>query len=81
MISSSAESCHLLRRDNILELFTGAQVLGIKGKMDYLIVYFSKNLFKKLTYFKFSAKFEKKCDFKFPAYLTHLKFPAKIRNN
>ncbi|XP_011308672.1 uncharacterized protein [Fopius arisanus] len=30
MISCSAESCHLLRRDNILEIFTGAQVLGIK---------------------------------------------------
>ncbi|XP_063983605.1 uncharacterized protein LOC135165826 isoform X1 [Diachasmimorpha longicaudata] len=30
MISCSSESCHLLRRDNILEIFTGAQVLGIK---------------------------------------------------
>lgn len=31
MISPTSESCHLLRRDNILEIFTAAQCLGIKG--------------------------------------------------
>ncbi|XP_015176367.1 PREDICTED: uncharacterized protein LOC107066343 [Polistes dominula] len=30
MISPTSESCHLLRRDNILEIFTSAQYLGIK---------------------------------------------------
>ncbi|KAL2716917.1 uncharacterized protein V1478_012617 [Vespula squamosa] len=30
MISPTSESCHLLRRDNILEIFTAAQYLGIK---------------------------------------------------
>ncbi|KAF7988790.1 hypothetical protein HCN44_007100 [Aphidius gifuensis] len=30
MISSTVDSCHLLRRDNILEIFTAAQYLGIK---------------------------------------------------
>ncbi|XP_066595951.1 uncharacterized protein [Prorops nasuta] len=30
MISLISESCHLLRRDNILEIFTAAQYLGIK---------------------------------------------------
>ncbi|KAK0078846.1 hypothetical protein PV325_002037 [Microctonus aethiopoides] len=30
MISTTSESCHLLRRDNILDIFMGAQYLGIK---------------------------------------------------
>ncbi|KAJ8680015.1 hypothetical protein QAD02_015802 [Eretmocerus hayati] len=30
MISTTSESCHLLRRDNILEIFLAAQYLGIK---------------------------------------------------
>ncbi|XP_046596989.1 uncharacterized protein LOC124294665 [Neodiprion lecontei] len=30
MISPTCESCHLLRRDNILEIFTAAQYLGVK---------------------------------------------------
>lgn len=33
MISSQNDSYHLLQRDNILEIFTTAQYLGIKGKV------------------------------------------------
>lgn len=39
MISPQNESYRLLQRDNILEVFTAAQYLGIKGKTGKKIIY------------------------------------------
>lgn len=45
MISPTSESCHLLRRDNILEIFLAAQHLGIKGWLFFIYILYKRDIF------------------------------------